>query len=141
MSLEAVAVVTRLNIVLDSPKLIWALCAQLYSLAERPTHLRSYTRALLVSQDRKHPFVTPLLLSLRTKKCNRISVYWISNTGRPPLTYVNFTYNALLNILSYLMHESACVFSNYFCMLSFVTDAAIKCSSTERKRGKKSQKQ
>jgi hypothetical protein len=43
---------------------IWASCAQLYSLAETPQsppspHLGSYTRALLVSQDRRHLFVTP----------------------------------------------------------------------------------
>jgi hypothetical protein len=47
-----------------SPKFIWAPCAQLYSLAETPQpplppHLGPYTRALLVSQDRRHLFVTP----------------------------------------------------------------------------------
>ncbi len=48
-----------------SPKFIWAPCAQLYSLAETPQppppflpHLGSYTRALLVSQDRRHLYVT-----------------------------------------------------------------------------------
>jgi hypothetical protein len=40
-------------------------CAQLYSLTETPQtlpsplHLGSYTRALLVSQDRRHFFVAP----------------------------------------------------------------------------------
>jgi hypothetical protein len=47
-----------------STNFIWAPCAQLYSLAENPAtppppHLGSYTRALLVSQDRRHLFVTP----------------------------------------------------------------------------------
>jgi hypothetical protein len=43
-------------------KFIWAPYAQLYSLAETlhpHPHLGSYTRALLVSQDRRHVFVTP----------------------------------------------------------------------------------
>ena len=46
-------------------KCIWAPCAQLYSLAETPQtpalppRLCSYKRALLVSQDRRHLFVTP----------------------------------------------------------------------------------
>ncbi len=40
-------------------------CVQLYSLAETPQlsplpqHLGSYTKALLISQDRRHLFVTP----------------------------------------------------------------------------------
>ncbi len=47
-----------------SPKFIWAPCAQLYSLAETPQtphtpHLGSWTRALLVNQDRRHLFLTP----------------------------------------------------------------------------------
>jgi hypothetical protein len=47
-----------------SPKLIWAPSAQLYSLAETPQHpplphLGSDTRALLVSQDRRHLCETP----------------------------------------------------------------------------------
>jgi hypothetical protein len=46
-----------------SPKFIWATCAQLYALAEtpprNPPHLGSNTMALLVSQDRRHLFVTP----------------------------------------------------------------------------------
>ncbi len=47
-----------------SPKFIWAPCAQLYSLVETPQppppppHVGSYSRALLVSQDRRHLFVT-----------------------------------------------------------------------------------
>ncbi len=47
-----------------SPKFIWAPCVQLYSLTETPQlpplppHLGSYTRSLLVSQDRRHLFVT-----------------------------------------------------------------------------------
>ncbi len=40
-----------------------APCIQLFSLAETPQplppHLGSYTRALLVSQDRQHLFETP----------------------------------------------------------------------------------
>jgi hypothetical protein len=47
-------------------RLLCTLCTQLYrySLAETatpplPPHLGSYTRALLVSQDRPHLFVTP----------------------------------------------------------------------------------
>ncbi len=50
-----------------SSKFIWALCAQLYSLARPhnllvfplPPHLGSYTRTLLVNQDRRHLSVTP----------------------------------------------------------------------------------
>ncbi len=38
-----------------SPKFIWAPCAQLYSLAET----RNSPTALLVSQERRHLFVTP----------------------------------------------------------------------------------
>jgi hypothetical protein len=45
-------------------KVIWAPCAQLYSLDEtrqspRPSAAGLYTRALLVSQDKRHLFVTP----------------------------------------------------------------------------------
>ncbi len=40
------------------PKFILAPCAQLYLAAGTP-HLGSYTRALLVSQERRHLFVTP----------------------------------------------------------------------------------
>jgi hypothetical protein len=41
-------------------KFIWSPGSQLYSLAETrpPRQLGSYTRALLVSQDRRHLFVT-----------------------------------------------------------------------------------
>jgi hypothetical protein len=45
-----------------SPKFIWAPCSQQFSLAEARNiapHLGSNTRALLVSQDRRHFFVTP----------------------------------------------------------------------------------
>jgi hypothetical protein len=53
-----VNLVNRLNMKLDLQSLrVWAPCAQLYSLAE--TRNPSYTRALLVSQDRRHLFVTP----------------------------------------------------------------------------------
>jgi hypothetical protein len=52
-----------------SPKFIWGSCVQPYSLAETPQlppplppHLGSYTRAPLVSQDRRNLFVTPLPL-------------------------------------------------------------------------------
>ncbi len=44
----------------NPPNPIWAQCAQLHSLAEPPQspppHLGSYTRALLVSQERRHLF-------------------------------------------------------------------------------------
>jgi hypothetical protein len=55
----------RLNKEVDLQSFFWAV--QLHSLAETPQlppHLGSYTRALLVSQDRWHLFVTLLLLSL-----------------------------------------------------------------------------
>ncbi len=53
----------RLNMELDLQSL-FGLCVQLYSLAETPQpqlppHLGSYTGALLVSQHRRHLFVTP----------------------------------------------------------------------------------
>ncbi len=46
-----------------SPNFIWASCAQLYSVAETPQlppppHFGSYSRALLISQDRQHLLVT-----------------------------------------------------------------------------------
>ncbi len=51
-----------------SPKFIWAPCAQLFHWLRplnnpppSPPHLGSYTRALLVRQDRRHLFVTPWL--------------------------------------------------------------------------------
>jgi hypothetical protein len=50
-----------------SAKFIWAQCAQLYAHWLRPRnltpppHLGTYKRALLVSQDRRHLFVTPCL--------------------------------------------------------------------------------
>jgi hypothetical protein len=50
---------------LDLQSLFGLLCAQMYSMAEipqlppLPPHLGSYTRALLVSKDRRHLFVTP----------------------------------------------------------------------------------
>jgi hypothetical protein len=53
-----------------SPKFIWAPCAQLYTLVEipqlspLPPHLDSYTRSLLVSQDKRHLFVTPFTAAL-----------------------------------------------------------------------------
>ncbi len=53
-----------LNMELDLQSFIWAPCAQQYSLAETPQlppHLGSDKRALLVSQDRRHLFVSPLL--------------------------------------------------------------------------------
>jgi hypothetical protein len=48
----------------------WSPCAQMCGLAETPQppplppHLGSYTRSLLVSQDRRHLFVTPCLGSV-----------------------------------------------------------------------------
>jgi hypothetical protein len=54
----------RLNMELDLQILFGLRCTQLYSLAETPQlsplplHIGSYTRTLLVSQDR-HLFVTP----------------------------------------------------------------------------------
>jgi hypothetical protein len=55
----------RFNMELDLQSL-FGLHLYLYSLAESPQlplppHLGSYTRALLVSQDRRHLFVTPCL--------------------------------------------------------------------------------
>jgi hypothetical protein len=53
-----------LHMELDLQSLFGLLCIQLYSLAETPAtppllpHLGSYTRALLVSQYRRHLFVT-----------------------------------------------------------------------------------
>ncbi len=53
-------------------------CVQLYSLAETPQlphlprHLGSYTKALLVSQDRRHLFVTPWFCRL---DCS-LAYYW-----------------------------------------------------------------
>jgi hypothetical protein len=54
----------RLNMELDLQSLFGLLCTAVYSLAETPQvspprHLGSYTRARLVSQDRRHLFVTP----------------------------------------------------------------------------------
>jgi hypothetical protein len=49
------------------PKFIWDPCAQLYSLAETPqfppsSHIWAHnTKGLLVSQDRRHLFVTPCI--------------------------------------------------------------------------------
>ncbi len=57
---------------LDLQSFFWALCAQLYSLAEtrQPLpplpHLGSYTKALLVSQDKWNLFVTPWLFVIKT---------------------------------------------------------------------------
>jgi hypothetical protein len=54
-----------LNMELRSLQSFFGFCVQLYSLAETPAtpplpqHLGSYTRALLVSQDRQHLFGTP----------------------------------------------------------------------------------
>jgi len=65
----------RLNMQVDFQSLFglhvpW--CAQLYSLAEipqsPPPHLGSYTMALLVSQDRRHLFVTPWAILTETLK-------------------------------------------------------------------------
>ncbi len=64
----------RLNGGVKSPKFILAACVQLYSLAETPhpssplLHLGSYMRALLVSQNRRHLFVTPLIIRLHCVK-------------------------------------------------------------------------
>ncbi len=42
-----------------SPEFIWVPCAQLYSLAETPHPPPPHLRALLLSQHRRHLFVTP----------------------------------------------------------------------------------
>jgi hypothetical protein len=47
-----------------SPKFIWAPCAQLYSLAETPQPPPLHLGAPLVSQDRRHLFVTQTPVSL-----------------------------------------------------------------------------
>ena len=62
-------VIHRLSMEVDLQNLFRLLCVQLYSLAENPQpplppvppHWGSYTRALLVSKDRGHVFVTPWL--------------------------------------------------------------------------------
>jgi hypothetical protein len=66
-----------LNMELDLQSLFGLLCTVVYSLAETPQlfpspppHLGSYTRALVVSQDRRHIFVTPW--AARTDACARI---------------------------------------------------------------------
>ncbi len=78
-----------------SPKFIWAPCAQLYSLAEtcNPPYLGSYTRAPLVSQDRRHLFVTPwwrrfaltslsLIFLRSTRKGSKVAITAaLANTG------------------------------------------------------------
>ncbi len=63
---------------LDLQSLFGLLCSNTYWLRPRISppppapHLGSYTRALLVSRDRRHLFVTPSPLSLnRTCKCCR----------------------------------------------------------------------
>ncbi len=68
-----------------SPKFIWAPCAQLYSLADNPqpltplpTHLGSYTRSPLVSQDRRHLCVTTWLQqSVRLNSFNSWYFYFL----------------------------------------------------------------
>ncbi len=67
MVLLSVQAAHRLNIELDFQSLFGLLCIQLYSLAEIPQlppfpmHLGSYMMAILVSQERRHLFVTPCL--------------------------------------------------------------------------------
>ncbi len=60
-----------------SPKCIWApchvMCTAVYSLAET---LESYTRALLVSKDRRHCFVTPLVSSVKSNHTPPTAVHW-----------------------------------------------------------------
>jgi hypothetical protein len=69
------------------PKYIWALVyVQLFLLTETPQstpppHLVSYTRALLVSQDRRHLFVTPCLRHSPYMYCTRLVIY----TYTPPI--------------------------------------------------------
>jgi hypothetical protein len=61
-------VLTYVNYGVRSPEYIWTPCAQLYSLAKSPQpqplppHLGSYTRAPLVSQDRRHLYAIPRVL-------------------------------------------------------------------------------
>ncbi len=57
-----------MELYLQSPEFIWTPCVQLYVLIDwdpasplLSPHLGSYTRALLVSQDRRHLFVFPWL--------------------------------------------------------------------------------
>ncbi len=65
-----------------SPKFIWApVYSYSYWLRPRiplPPHLGSYTRALLVSQERRHLFVPPwflpLFLTLQRTVCNRAAI-------------------------------------------------------------------
>jgi hypothetical protein len=76
---------------------MWAPCAQLYSLAETPhpppPHLGSYTRASLVSEDRRLLFVTPCtltyLLFVELQEylvflVVKISPVWFSTAGALP---------------------------------------------------------
>jgi hypothetical protein len=65
---------------IKSPKFIWAPCAQLYSMLipsnpPSPPHLGSYTRSVLVSQDRRHLSETPsgVHCTLYTTQSNSIS--------------------------------------------------------------------
>jgi hypothetical protein len=62
---ECICWYNRLNMELDLPNFIWAPCA-LYSLAETPQYSAppafGFIRALLVSQDRRHLFLTPWLI-------------------------------------------------------------------------------
>jgi hypothetical protein len=90
-----IAVMTRETLVMTvdwihrlNMEFILAPCVQLYSLAETPQptppppipqHLGFSTRALLVSQDRRHLFVTPWLYTFSSRKL----LFTIMGNGRP----------------------------------------------------------
>ncbi len=70
---------------------ILAPCAQLYSLAETPQlptlppHLGSYTRALLLSQNRRHLYVTPWCRQInRMLKCYLSVVLILVTASKDP---------------------------------------------------------
>ena len=118
-------------------------CAQLYSLAETPQlppspHLDSYTRALLVSQDRRHLFVTPWYQYYR-QRINQLVAFcnsYISLFQDPELTFLwpfllssellYFVCNTFVN--SFFL--CSLLFHNFLEQLSTVGQtSSISCSS------------
>ncbi len=74
------------------PKLIWGPCEQIYRdpATPPPPHLGSYTWALLVSQDRRHLFVTSWVGGL-FRGVNSSRLWCTLSQGSPalPLLHVN----------------------------------------------------
>ncbi len=93
----------RLNMELDLQSIFgfhvtW--CAQLYSLAVTrqppiPQHLSSYTRALLISQDRRHLFVAPWIMC--TKETRSICSHITSNVNDIETKTKTLRYRILLS--------------------------------------------